>query len=250
MAVVGVFSPRKTMLLEPTAIPGSGVSHNAHATARLLQQLTQAPVAIAAPATEISTAAPAVEVGLTVPGPSGEPVSASTALFTAIANSDVATIERLFAAGASTDVYSPQGTTPLTEAIVKGDPTVINAILTKGVNTNLPTRPQGVTPLTLALQQGNLALAQRLLDAGADINLRDAAGDTVLLQTVKRSPVNYGAVELLLSRRPSPTTSAPDLTATDAQGRTPRQIALASVSFMGEFKAIIILFMQPLYLRN
>ena len=73
-----------------------------------------------------------------------------------------------------------------------------------------------------------MALAQRLLDAGADINLKNAAGDTVLLSAVKRQPVNYAAVELLLSRRPTATTSAPDLTATDAQGRTASQIADAS----------------------
>ena len=99
-------------------------------------------------------------------------------------------------------------------------------ILNKGVDTNLPSTPDGTTPLQLSIEQGNVALAQRLLDAGADINLRNAAGDTALLLAVKQTPVNYQLVQLLLSRRPSPTTSAPDLTATDAQGRTAEVIAI------------------------
>ena len=230
MVAVGLFSTNRSALSQSSgmAVGMTQGASSAHATARLLQQLTT--VSVATPATEVTTAAPAPEVGLTVPGPEGERISASSALFNAIAAGNVQQMEQLFAAGASTDVYSPTGSTPLVEAIRLGDPNVINAILTKGVNTNLPTKPQGITPLAVALQQGNLALAQRLLNAGADINLRDTAGDTVLLMAVKQRPVNYAAVELLLARQPSPTTSAPDLTATDAQGRTARQLAEASVS--------------------
>ena len=58
----------------------------------------------AVPATEVATAAPVAEIGIQVPGPMGEPVSASTALFTAVRNADLPAIEALFAQGASTDV--------------------------------------------------------------------------------------------------------------------------------------------------
>ena len=95
---------------------------------RFLQQVVelQAPVGAPTPATEVTTAAPAVEIGLLVPGPEGEQVSASAALFTAILNRDAATIERLFALGASTDVYSPTGSTPLIEAIRLMSPEIVS----------------------------------------------------------------------------------------------------------------------------
>lgn len=186
-------------------------------------------VSTVAPAAEISVAAaPAPEIGLLVPGPEGELESASAALFAAVQSGNVPEMQRLFALGASTDVYSPDGTTPLLDAIRLQEPAVISALLAKGVDTNLASKPGGVTPLALALSEGNVPLSEQLLNAGADINLRNAAGDTALLQVVKQRPVNYQEVQLLLSRKPSPTTSAADLTARDAQGRTAQDIATAS----------------------
>ena len=185
------------------------------------------------PALELAIALPpAEEVGMLIPGPEGELVSASEALFGAVRRGDVDEMGRLFAEGASTDVYSPQGTTPLIEAIELRDVPVINALLTNGVDTNLPRRPDGITPLALALDQGNLALMEVLLNAGADINLKNAFGDTVLLAALKAPMVNYMAVELLLSRKASPLTSAPDFTATDAEGRTAEDIARERVSIL------------------
>lgn len=164
------------------------------------------------------------------PAPEAEALALlSSGLFADVSHGNVPAIEALFSEGASTDVYSANGSTPLIDAIRERDQRVINALLVHGVNTNLASKPNGVTPLQLALQMGNVALANQLLQAGADINQKDAAGDNALLLAVKQKPVNYNAVSLLLSQRPSPTTSAPDFVARDARGLTAYQIAVQSV---------------------
>ena len=215
------------LLLNTGAVSAASVQGR-RGGSRLLQQVTATSQAV--PALEVAAPAPRAEAsGPLVPGPEGEaPVSASQALFNAIRARNLSRVQQLLAQGANTDVYSAQGTTPLIEAIALGEAGIFNAIMDKGVNTNLPSRPDGNTPLFYAITVGNLQWATRLLDAGADINLANSAGDTPLLAALKQTPVNYQAVELLLSRRPSPTTSAADLTKTDAQGRTAMQIAQAS----------------------
>jgi ankyrin repeat protein len=186
------------------------------------------PLAVAPPALELAAVSPAGE--LRVPGPEGETLLASSLLFAAIAAGDAAGLQRLFALGATTDVRSPTGQTPLIFAILRRDAAATDAILAKGADTNLASTPDGVTPLFLALRQGNFALATRLLNQGANVNVKDAAGETPLTEAEKQRPPNYAAVRLLLARTASATTSAPDLTLADAAGQTPLQVAQATVS--------------------
>ncbi|KAL4541042.1 hypothetical protein Ndes2437B_g05435 [Nannochloris sp. 'desiccata'] len=201
------------------------LSNNAAAArfnSRLLKQVTEEP---APEALEVAAPAPlAEEVGPFVPGPEGEQVSASEALFSAIRAGDVEEVQSLLP-DTDTDVYSPEGTTPLIEAIALDDEEIFDALLEKGVDTNLPSTPDGNTPLFYTITLGRLEWATRLLDAGADINLANAAGDTPLFAAIKATPVDYDAVELLLMRSPSPTTSAVDFDVTDAEGRTAQQVA-------------------------
>jgi len=190
--------------------------------ARVSRRLEQFPTT---PRGALSTPTGLVAAG---PGPEQETIALSEQLFTYIDSRNVPAVESLFSRGASTDVYSPVGSTPLIEAIRRRDPTILDVLLAHGVNTNLPALPSGQTPLQLALQLGDLALAQRLLNAGADINQKDAAGDNALLFVIKQRPINYSAVELLLSQTPTVTTSAPNLMATDAQGMTAGEVAQQS----------------------
>ncbi len=182
----------------------------------------------AVPALEVAGPAPRAEtVGPRVQGPAGEQVSASQALFAAIRAKNLGRVQSLLASGADTDVYDANGSTPLIDAIVGGAGGIVNVLIPK-TDTNRPQLPSGRTALYFALINGNLDLATRLLNAGADLNLAAANGDTPLFALLKQKPVNYRAIELVLSRTPSATTSAVDLTKTDASGKTAEQIARAS----------------------
>jgi len=191
----------------------------ARSSSRLLKQVAAAEQP-ASEAIEVASPAPlAEEVGPLVSTPEAEQVTASEALFSAIRDRDVEEVERILP-NANTDVYSAEGTTPLIEAIALDADEIFDALLDKGVDTNLPSIPDGNTPLFFAISLGKLEQAERLLDAGADINLANEAGDTPLFAAIKATPPQYEAVELLLSRSPSATTSAVDFDVTDAEGMT------------------------------
>ena len=207
----------------------------ARSSSRLLKQVTEVepradavsfapmPEELAPEALEV--AAPAPEVGPIVSGPEAEQLSSSEALFSAIRARAVEEVQRILP-DTDTDVYSPEGTTPLIEAIALDAGEIFDALLEKGVDTNLPSTPDGNTPLFYAITLNRLQWATRLLDAGADINVANAAGDTPLFAAIKATPPNYAAVELLLMRSPGPNQSAVDFGLTDAEGMTAQQVAL------------------------
>jgi hypothetical protein len=213
------------------ARPSRHLSQVTQRAAAAREAVNFAPIAEsrAVPAVEVTTAPRAEAVGpIVAQGPSAEEASVSELLFKAVRARNLARVRSLLKEDANTDVYSTRGTTPLIEAIALNASGIITAILDKGVDTNLPSKPDGNTPLHYAVTLGNIKLATRLLNAGADINLANSAGDTPLFALLKQTPINYRAIQLLLRRTPSPTTSAVDFSLTDAEGRTAQQLAEAS----------------------
>jgi hypothetical protein len=181
-------------------------------------------------------AVPALEV---TEAPSVEEVQApevTRQLFAAIAEGNVVAMEDLFAAGATPNVYSEAGVTPLNAAIRLENPAIVDAILDKGVDTNLPELyasaaidvPGGMTPLMVAIAFRNIELIARLLDAGADINLANALGDNSLHYALKLDPPAPEIVELLATREPGLNRPAPNFQTVDDSGNTPYDIAIAS----------------------
>ena len=93
---------------------------------------------------------------------------------------DVATLQRLIAAGADPDAQDPGSNhwTPLLHAIHKNQPAAVDALLRLGAD---PGRAvNGQTPLLMAVGTGNAAIVQSLLAAGVDAR----ADDRVMLTAV------------------------------------------------------------------
>lgn len=86
-------------------------------------------------------------------------------------------------------------------AAVKGNATIVHALLAKGAGVNTRNH-DGKTLLMWAAEQGNVAEVQALLERGADINAKDKFKGTALLHAVEnqKTPV----VRLLLEHNADP----------------------------------------------
>jgi ankyrin repeat protein len=98
---------------------------------------------------------------------------------------------------AAGDAGSPDGTTPLHQAVRQNDLKTVEALLTRGADVKAATR-YGVTPIGLAALGGHTAILKRLLDAGADPNTPTPGGETALMTAARTG--NIEAVTLLLDR--------------------------------------------------
>jgi ankyrin repeat protein len=110
---------------------------------------------------------------------------------------DLATVNRLLAAG--TDVNEPQvdGTTALLWAVEDEDLGLVNALLKAGADPNLRNRV-GAPPILAAATNGNAEILEALLAAGADPNLKvSMTDDTPLMLAAKTGKIP--AVEVLLA---------------------------------------------------
>ena len=87
--------------------------------------------------------------------------------------------------------FSPDGFTPLGLAVFFGHPAVVESLLARGAEVNIPSQnAMKVCPLHSAAAQSDpavaLALTRRLLEAGADPNVRQAGGWTPLHEAARR----------------------------------------------------------------
>lgn len=84
-------------------------------------------------------------------------------------------VEVLLGLGASIEVRTSKGDTPLLIATVMNDGDLTKFLLDKGANAN-GTNAEGDTPLHIALTNEHTNLAQILLDHGADLDARNRLG--------------------------------------------------------------------------
>jgi Ankyrin repeats (3 copies) len=149
----------------------------------------------------------------------------SAASFTTLAGpareGDLATMQRLIAAGANPNQTDPGGNhwTPLLHAIHKEQPAAVDLLIRSGADPKLATA-SGFSPLLMAVGSGNAAVVRRLLDAGAD----PRSDDRILLTAISGGALsdldnpllgrcNTEVVKALMQR-------APDLRVRpDARGR-------------------------------
>jgi ankyrin repeat protein len=105
----------------------------------------------------------------------------ASALATAAARGDLATVRRLLDAGAK-DLDAPDrdGTPALHWVVRLGDADLVARLLAAGADVDAVDR-HGVTPLTVAIGAGDAALVRRLLEAGADARRLDRVGEPPLM---------------------------------------------------------------------
>src|SRR6266849_1817961 len=122
---------------------------------------------------------------------------------------DVATLQRLIAAGANPNAADPGGNhwTPLLHAIHKSQDEAVDLLLRAGAD---PRRPiNGLQPLLMAVGTGHAPIVRRLLAAGAD----PRSDDTIFLTAVSGGALsdldnpllgrcNTDVVKALLNRAP------------------------------------------------
>jgi ankyrin len=106
-------------------------------------------------------------------------------LRTAEQTGDVRTVESLLSAGLSANVPDHLGQTPLSFAILAGQPAVVDLLLAWHADPNASmtgANPGSETPLQYAAQPGDLHIARSLVAAGARVNDRGGSG---------RAPLHY-----------------------------------------------------------
>lgn len=108
----------------------------------------------------------------------GEELSGS-ALLEACLLGRIGFVETLLELGASVDVRSEEGDTPLILAAVQGSCTVINRLLDKGADIDARNW-HGLTALMEAAFWGNAEVVKTLVQRGADVHARDSQGRTAL----------------------------------------------------------------------
>lgn len=96
-------------------------------------------------------------------------------LWSAAKADDVATIERLLAAGAALDARDARGYSPLMLAAYSGSAAAFDRLLAAGADPN-SADDGGNSVLMGACFKGHLSIIGRLLDAGADATAKNAAG--------------------------------------------------------------------------
>jgi ankyrin repeat protein len=105
----------------------------------------------------------------------------TSALHWAVYNDDLALVDRLLAAGADVNASNDYQSTPLTEAAVIGNSTVLRKLLAAGAKVE-SRNADGQTALLILARSSNVEAAALLIARGADVNAREQwRGQTALM---------------------------------------------------------------------
>ena len=127
--------------------------------------------------------------------------SSSDALYSAIRNNELATLQALLKGGADPNMSDPRaGATPLMQAAAVGSPGAMTLLLDNGAKVNA-TNATGATALMWAATE--IDKVRLLLARGADVNIASQRGRTAL-QSAARSDKSAAIVRLLLAAGADP----------------------------------------------
>jgi cytohesin len=96
----------------------------------------------------------------------------------AVIAGDMTLAETLITSGANVNQKGAMlGLRPLHYAVMASNKNMIELLLTKGANVNIQ-KNDGYTPLHLAAGRGNIAMVEFLIAKGADVTIKNNAGET------------------------------------------------------------------------
>jgi hypothetical protein len=149
--------------------------------------------------------------GATETEPDQEPVDyegnaedyAREALSDVIERNDIKDFERLVAAYMNHPLGVAVVPNALRVAVIYARVEMVELLLKRGVNPNIPSTAVNDTPLMQAASSANLELVKLLLDAGAEINAEDKSGHTALdaAEMYTHSSEEYRTVAAFLKDR-------------------------------------------------
>ncbi len=125
----------------------------------------------------------------------GTGAAAQPPLIEAVQRGDPATVRALLEAGADPDAAAADGATALHWAVHRDDGASAALLIRAGADVTAANR-YGVAPIALASQNGSAPMLARLLAAGADANRAQPEGETALMTAARTGRVE--AVRLLL----------------------------------------------------
>lgn len=114
----------------------------------------------------------------------------------AVAEGNVATIQRMIMFGGNINLADSKGVAPLTVALRMGKVAIIKLLLDYGANVNIVSWSNGESPLMVSIMRRDLhSLVKDFILAGADVNHRTWSGQTPLSVAVNYKDIT----DLLLS---------------------------------------------------
>lgn len=120
---------------------------------------------------------------------------ASTPLIDAVKRGDASAVRALLAKKADVNATNPDGATALHWAAQENQPAIAGILIDAGAKVNAGTR-YNITPLALAAKSGSAVIVERLLKAGVDANSTSGEGETALMTASMNG--NADAVKMLL----------------------------------------------------
>ena len=124
-----------------------------------------------------------------------------TALMVASIKNHKESLNFLLKGGASPNVYSNDGITPLLEAVGSQNSKIVATLLENGADPNLSNK-QGVSPLIFAASKNNFGILKNLIDHNANINHASTIGETALFAAVANNQI--ANTNLLLKKGANP----------------------------------------------
>lgn len=101
--------------------------------------------------------------------------------------------------GANPNITDKNGTHPFVAAVVMGEPALIEILLQKDIDPNMPMDLIGTTPLMIASMENQKELVELLVEAGALIDQQNQEGRSALMMAADMG--NTSIVEYFLERQ-------------------------------------------------
>jgi ankyrin repeat protein len=141
----------------------------------------------------------------------------------AVLRADLVALQNALDEGCDPNLPDRAGRTPLANAVIGGESSIVDLLLRFKVNVNAPDT-HGYTPLHHAAQRHLVAIVGALIAAGAEIDAKDSFGNTPLFRAVFESRGRGEVLDALMR-------AGADQHAKNNSGVSPRELAASIANF-------------------